>query len=102
MGTVVCVSCATQGGELGYGRLTLNQMNKLRSVYNRAGLLCLLALLTIIGQAKSLAVASAMETAVTATVTDAKTAGEAVLAVVATVIGAFILFKLIKRAANKV
>jgi len=51
--------------------------------------------------AQSFATAGAVETAVTAAVTDAKAAGEAVLAGAATVVGGFLLFKLAKRAANR-
>lgn len=51
--------------------------------------------------ASSLATAGAVETAITTAVGDAKTAGEAILAVAATVVAAFLIFKLGKRAANR-
>lgn len=64
-------------------------------------LAALLLALFVMGT-NAFATAGPIETAVTTAITDAKTAGDAVLVVAISVLASFILFKLVKRAGNKV
>jgi hypothetical protein len=63
--------------------------------------LALVALVVGAMSVQSQATAGAVETAITTAVGDAKTAGEAILAIAATVLGAFLIFKFCKRGASK-
>ena len=63
--------------------------------------LAMVAMVLAILSVQSHATAGAVETAITTAVGDAKTAGEAILAVAATVLAAFLIFKFCKRGASK-
>jgi hypothetical protein len=71
--------------------------------YNRSfAFLALLLALVVTGGNSAFATDDAIQTAATTAISAAQTAGVAVLVAAIGVIASFILFKLVKRAANKV